>query len=74
MVGKKEKKALAEIISHMDLVAECAAQLEIAYQTYLGKTEEEFITEAKRIREIETQADDARRKVQASAGLEESPP
>jgi predicted phosphate transport protein (TIGR00153 family) len=64
VVGKKEKKAMEEIICHMDLVAECAAQLEIAYQAYLGKTEEEFITEAKRIREIETQADEARRKVE----------
>jgi predicted phosphate transport protein (TIGR00153 family) len=64
VVGKKEKKAMEQIICHMDLVAECATQLAIAYKSYLEKPEEEFIIEAKRTREIETQADEARRKVE----------
>ena len=64
MVGKKEKRAMEGIINHMELVSKCAGQLAIAYEAYLEKGEGEFIAEAVRTREIETEADEARREVE----------
>ena len=64
MVGKKEKRAMEEINVHMDLVAKCATQLAIAYRAYLDGDKDEFMAEAKLTREIEKQADQARREVE----------
>lgn len=48
----------------MELVAKCCRQLAIAYKVYLEGEEEDYEREAELMREIETQADEARRQVE----------
>lgn len=64
MVGQKEKRAMEEIKNHMNLVADCTRQLAKAYEVYLKGKAQDFQKEAKRMREMETQADEARRQVE----------
>ncbi len=64
MVGRKEKRAMEGIVGHMELVASCCHELAKAYDVYLRGSREEFEEEAKSMRRLETQADDARRQVE----------
>jgi len=64
LVGEKEKRAMEGIQEHMRLVSECSRHLAKAYEIYLEGRLEGFEQEALRIREMETEADEARRHVE----------
>ncbi len=66
MVGEKEKKAMTQIKDHMELVGSCCETLKDAYDTYIEGDMERFEEYAKWMREKETEADDARRRVELS--------
>lgn len=64
MVGEKEKRAMKGIQEHMRLVSECSRHLAKAYEIYLEGRLDGFEEEALRIREMETEADEARRHIE----------
>ena len=64
MVGKKEKRAIKGIIDHMDIVARCTAHLVVAYNSYIRDDQEDFQNNAREMRAIEKDADEARRDVE----------
>lgn len=66
MVGKKEKRAIEGLVGHMDIVTKCTKHLSIAYRAYTEGDGEDFIKKASGMREIEKEADEARRQVELS--------
>ncbi len=64
LVGGKEKEAMNEIRGHMELVTKCCRNLPKAYDLYIEGSEEDFERKAREMREIEKEADEARRQVE----------
>jgi len=64
LVGAKEKRAMEGINAHMRLVADCCRELARAYQLYTKGSAGDFQEEATRMRELEREADRARREVE----------
>ena len=64
MVGSKEKRALKEIVGHMEIVSKCVGILAEAYDCYVGGDEEAFEEKAEEMRGLEKEADSGRRQVE----------
>jgi predicted phosphate transport protein (TIGR00153 family) len=64
LVGSKEKRALKEIVGHMELVSKCVGLLAQAYDCYIRTDEEAFAEKAEEMRGLEKEADSGRRQVE----------
>ena len=63
MVGGKEKQAVEGIVKHMELVHNCCQRLATTFSAYL-EDRELFKKSVAEMREVETEADEARRHVE----------